>query len=177
MHLLKLALSAPPPKGFIDIVPMGKLARQHSPRAPRAHDITASFQKSASGVARRYAATSRDFKQISDQRPFCISQTTGVALLWQLTPVCLGVAIRLTRPGRLEATFGTFLYSNDPGQFQRFCKGIGMRGDARFSMECLRQFGLTGIGLCMSESGQQRLMFCGDYGWASGFRHGAKLCR
>lgn len=128
-------------------------------------------------MTRRHATASRDFKQISDQRPFCARQTTGVALFRQLTPMGLGVTIRLTRLGWLEATFGSFLYTNDPGQLECFGKGVGMSGDTRFSMECLRQFGLAGIGLRMSESGQQRVMLRSDYGRASGFRHGAMLCR
>ncbi|EPM47777.1 hypothetical protein A256_21979 [Pseudomonas syringae pv. actinidiae ICMP 19103] len=41
VHLLEFALSAPPSKGFIDVVPMRKLARQHSPRASHTHDIAA----------------------------------------------------------------------------------------------------------------------------------------
>lgn len=69
------------------------------------------------------------------------------------------------------------LYTNDPGQLECFGKGVGMSGDTRFSMECLRQFGLAGRGLRMSESGQQRVMLRSDYGRASGFRHGAMLCR
>ncbi len=52
-----------------------------------------------------------------------------------------------------------------------------MRGDARFCMECLRQFGLTGIRLRMSEPGQQRIMVRSDYRWASSFRHGSMLHR
>ncbi|KWS81683.1 hypothetical protein AL051_24895 [Pseudomonas amygdali pv. dendropanacis] len=98
-------------------------------------------------MTRRHATASRDLKQVSDQRPFCVGQTTGITLLWQLTSVRLGVAIRLTRFGWLEATFGSLLYTNNPGQLQRFCKGVGMSGDTRFSMKCLRQFGLAGIGL------------------------------
>lgn len=49
--------------------------------------------------------------------------------------------------------------------------------DARFCMECLRQFGLTGIRLRMSEPGQQRIMVRSDYRWASSFRHGSMLHR
>ncbi|AGN82187.1 hypothetical protein L483_14595 [Pseudomonas putida H8234] len=128
-------------------------------------------------MTRRHATASRDFKQISDQRPFCVRQTTGVALFRQLAPVGLGVTIRLLSLRWLETTFGSFLYTNDPGQPQRFGKGIGMSGNTRFSMECLRQFGLAGIGLRMSEPGQQRVMLRSDYGRASGFRHGSMLRR
>lgn len=75
----------------------------------------------------------------------------------------LGVTIRFTRLGCLKTAFGSLLDTNDPGQLQRFCKGVGMSGDTRFSMKFLRQFGLAGIWLCMSESGQQRVMLRRDY--------------
>ncbi|MBB4867658.1 hypothetical protein HNP46_006577 [Pseudomonas nitritireducens] len=42
-----------------------------------------------------------------------------------------------------------------------------MSADARFSMECLRQFGLTGIELRMSKLGQQRVMLRSNCGRAS----------
>lgn len=85
------------------------------------------------------ATTARYFKQISDLRPFCVGQATGVMLFRQLKPVCLGVAIRFTGFGRLEAALGPLFNKNNPGQLQGFCERVGMSGDARFGMKCLRQ--------------------------------------
>ena len=72
----------------------------------------------------------------------------------------------------METTFGPFLYTNNPRQFQRLCERVGMSGDACFSMECLRQFGLTELGLRMSKLGQQWVMLRSNCGRASSFRHG-----
>ncbi|KWT01479.1 hypothetical protein AL047_08870, partial [Pseudomonas syringae pv. broussonetiae] len=53
-------------------------------------------------------------------------------------------------------------------------KGVGMRSDTGFGEEYERQFGLAGIGLCMSEFHQHGIVLGGNRARTSGFRHGLR---
>ncbi|EFW79795.1 hypothetical protein ALO95_200207 [Pseudomonas syringae pv. antirrhini] len=49
-----------------------------------------------------------------------------------------------------------------------------MRSDTGFGEEYERQFGLAGIGLCMSEFHQHGIVLGGNRARTSGFRHGLR---
>lgn len=88
------------------------------------------------------------------------------------------------RRNRFQRLGGSYALIGNPVQrltavhHDPYALAIGHGAGRAFAQTCpARQFGLTGIGPRMSESGEQRIMFCTDYGRASGFRHGAMLRR
>lgn len=94
-------------------------------QAVAAHDIGASLQQSPSGLTRRDVTASRGLKQVSDQRPLCVGQATGIALLRQLTSMRLGAALRFTGAGGWKLPLARSFTRTIPTSFSAFAKVSG----------------------------------------------------